>query len=185
MIEDKQRWNVRHQEKPMPHYVAPILEQFIHEATVGSALDMACGTGRNTHFLADFGFVVDAIDFSDYALGCIRDDKKIVKSEVDLDTYDIYSQYDLIVNINYLNRRLMSQMKNGLKDNGIIIFETFIQAHNEPSKGSMNPEYLLETNELLHTFLELDIIYYEEKNIVNLRGEDARVATLVAKKRSN
>jgi hypothetical protein len=71
---------------------------------------------------------------------------------------------------------------DALKKGGVVIFETFIQAHDIPEKGSMNPEYLLNTNELLRSFVELDIIYYEEKDIVNLRGEDARLATLVAKK---
>ena len=182
MIQDKERWNIRHVEKPMPHYVAPTLEKYIKEAYVGRALDVACGTGRNTHFLADLGFVVDAIDLSDYALSCIREDENIIKHEVDLDLYEIQVEYDLIININYLNRRLMAQMKDALKEGGILIFETFIQAHDLPEKGSMNPDYLLEKNELLHSFVDLDIIYYEEKDIVNLRGEDARLATLVARK---
>ena len=183
MIEDKERWNIRHVEKPMPHYVAPTLEKYIKHAKVGEALDVACGTGRNTHFIADLGFNVDAVDLSDYALSCIREDKKIVKSEVDLDLYDLQvNKYDLILNINYLNRRLMSQMKDALKEGGVVIFETFIVAHDLPEKGSMNPDFLLEPNELLHAFKDLHIIYYEEKDIVNLRGEDARLATLVAKK---
>ncbi len=182
MQEDKERWNIRHVEKPMPQYVAPTLQKYIKEARVGRALDVACGTGRNTHFLADLGFEVDAIDLSDYALSCIREDASIQKQEVDLDHYTIDGTYDLIININYLNRRLMPQMSDALKKGGVVIFETFIQAHDEPQKGSMNPDYLLQTNELLRAFAELDIIYYEEKNIINLRGEDARLATLVAKK---
>ncbi len=182
MIEDKERWNIRHVEKPMPHWVAPTLEKYIKEANVGRALDVACGTGRNTHFLADLGFVVDAIDLSDYALSCIREDANIIKQEVDLDHYNIEEKYDLIININYLNRSLMAQMRDALKEGGVILFETFIQAHDKPEKGSMNPDYLLEKNELLRAFCDLDIIYYEEKDIVNLRGEDARLATLVARK---
>ncbi len=182
MIEDKERWNIRHVEKPMPHWVAPTLEKYIKEANLGRALDVACGTGRNTHFLADLGFVVDAIDLSDYALSCIREDANIIKQEVDLDHYNIEEKYDLIININYLNRSLMAQMRDALKEGGVILFETFIQAHDKPEKGSMNPDYLLEKNELLRAFCDLDIIYYEEKDIVNLRGEDARLATLVARK---
>ena len=116
MIEDKERWNIRHVEKPMPHWVAPTLEKYIKEANLGRALDVACGTGRNTHFLADLGFVVDAIDLSDYALSCIREDANIIKQEVDLDHYNIEEKYDLIININYLNRSLMAQMRDALKE---------------------------------------------------------------------
>ena len=183
MIEDKERWNKRHVDKPMRHNVEPILEKYIKHAEIGVALDLACGTGRNTHFLEESGFEVDAIDLSDYALSCVKDTPKIHKIEVDLDEYNLKKDaYELIVNCNYLNRRLMKQMVLALKENGLLIFETFIQAHEKPEQGSMNPAYLLEVNELLKTFSDLQVIFYEEKKGVNLRGEANNTASLVAKK---
>lgn len=182
MIEDKQRWNKRHVEKPMRHEVEPVLEKYIDKANVGNALDIACGTGRNTHFLAEKGFVVDAVDLSDYALGKIRDLSTINKIETDLDKYHLaLNKYDLIVNINYLDRRFFPQIKEALKSGGVLIFETFIVAHGDFSQP-MNPEFLLRKNELIHAFIGLDIIYYEEKEDINLRGEKTRVASLVARK---
>jgi SAM-dependent methyltransferase len=167
----------------MKHTVSPILENYIKHANVGNVLDLACGTGRNTHFLEELGFKIDAVDFSDYALSQVRDSENIKKIEVDLDAYDLKKEkYDLILNTNYLNRRLMAQMIEALKEGGLIIFETFIQAHEEPEQGSMNPDYLLEKNELLKAFVDLDIIFYEEKDGVNLRGEKNKTASLVAKK---
>ena len=183
MIEDKQRWNIRHVEKPMRHNVSDILQNYVKHSKVGNALDLACGTGRNTHFLDLQGFMVDAVDLSDYALGQIKDTPNITKIEVDLDEYDLKkNRYDLILNCNYLNRRLMAQMIDSLKEQGLIIFETFIEAHEKPEQGSMNPDYLLRKNELLDAFRELDIIYYEEKAGVNLRGEKNMTASLVAKR---
>jgi len=183
MIEDKQRWNIRHVEKPMRHNVSDILQNYVKHSKVGNALDLACGTGRNTHFLDLQGFMVDAVDLSDYALGQIKDTSNITKIEVDLDEYDLKkNRYDLILNCNYLNRRLMAQMIDSLKEQGLIIFETFIEAHEKPEQGSMNPDYLLRKNELLDVFRELDIIYYEEKAGVNLRGEKNMTASLVAKR---
>ena len=182
MIEDKQRWNVRHIEKPMRHQTSDILKNYIKHSKVGNALDLACGTGRNTHFLDELGFKVDAIDLSDYALGQIKDTQNITKIEVDLDDYDLKKDsYDLVLNVNYLNRRLMFQMKDALKKGGLLIFETFIQAHSKPEQGSMNPDYLLKTNELLDVFRDFEIIYYEEKDGINLRGEENKTASLVAK----
>ena len=182
MIEDKQRWNKRHVEKPMRHEVEPILEKHIDKATLGTALDIACGTGRNTHFLAEKGFVVDAVDLSDYALGKIRGLSTINKIEADLDKYHLaLNKYDLIVNINFLNRRFFPQIKEALKSGGVLIFETFIVAHGDFNQP-MNPEFLLRKNELIHAFIGLDVIYYEEKEDVNLRGEKTRVASLVARK---
>ena len=182
MIEDKERWNKRHVEKPMRHNVEPIIEKYIKKATVGNALDIACGVGRNTHFLAEKGFLVDAVDFSDYALGQVKKLATIKTIEADLDRYNLeLNKYDLIVNVNYLNRRLLPQIKEALKSGGVVIFETFIVAHGDFTQPS-NPEFLLRKNELLHTFIGLDIIYYEEKDDTNLRGEKIRVASLVARK---
>ncbi len=184
MISDKERWNKRYQEKPFRDYVEPIIEKYIGEANVGYALDIACGQGRNTHFVADRGFEVDAIDLSDYALSRVKDDAKIHKIEVDLDAYNLEkNKYDLIINMNYLNRRFYHQIKEALKPNGVLIFETFIIAHGD-FDNPQNPEYLLRQNELLHAFIGLDIIYYEEREDINLRGEKTRVASLVAKKRA-
>ena len=183
MIEDKERWNKRHVSKPMRHEVSPILNKYIKHANVGSALDLACGTGRNTHFLEENNFIVDAVDLSDYALSQIKETQNIIKIETDLDTYDLKKNtYDLILNCNYLNRRLMDQMIDSLKNDGLIIFETFIVAHEKPEQGSMNPAYLLAKNELLNTFIDMDIIYYEERSDVNLRGQKNKIASLVAKK---
>ncbi len=184
MIADRERWNKRHVEKPMRHTVEPLIEKYIGEAEVGEALDIACGIGRNTHFLAEKGFLVDAVDISDYALSQVKDMSTIKKFEVDLDTYNLeINKYDLIVNINYLSRRLLPQIKEALRDGGVIIFETFIIAHGEFTQP-VNPEFLLRKNELLHAFIGLDIIYYEERTDINLRGENTRVASLVARKRN-
>lgn len=183
MIEDRERWNKRYVEFPMPDGISKVLEKYIDSATVGQAIDIACGTGRNTHFLADKGFFVDAVDISDYALDRVRDGATIKKIDADLDKYNITpKKYDLIVNINYLNRRLVSQMKDALKEGGVVIFETFIVAHGDYKHETMNLDYLLRKNELLHSFIGLDVIYYEERDDVNLRGEKVRIASLVAKK---
>ncbi|MEA3331540.1 MAG: methyltransferase domain-containing protein [Campylobacterota bacterium] len=183
MIEDKERWNKRFVEFPMSENISKIVEKYIGEANVGQAIDVACGTGRNTHFLAQKGFLVDAVDFSDYALGRVQNSSIINKIDADLDRYNMLpNRYDLIVNINYLNRRLVSQMKEALKSGGVVIFESFIVAHGDYKHETMNLDYLLRKNELLHSFIGLDVIYYEERDDVNLRGEKIRVASLVAKK---
>ena len=183
MIEDKERWNKRYKEKPFRTWVEPLLEKYVDIANVGYALDIACGEGRNTHFLADKGFEVDAVDLSDYALSQVKDDLRIHKIEADLDFYSLEkNKYDLVVNINYLNRRFFHQIKEALKPEGVVIFETFIIAHGD-FDNPQNPEYLLRRNELLHAFIDLDIIYYEERLDINMRGEKTMVASLVAKKR--
>jgi len=183
MQSDKERWNKRFKEKPFRDFVEPIVQKYAPMAKRGRALDIACGQGRNTHHLLELGFEIDALDLSDYALSQVKDDPKIHKIEVDLDEYNLEkNKYDLIININYLNRRFFHQIKEALQEGGIVIFETFIIAHGD-FDNPQNPEYLLRRNELLHAFIGLDIIYYEERDDVNLRGEKTRVASLVAQKR--
>ncbi len=183
MIEDKQRWNEKYLEKPKKENVSALVEKYIEHVNVGQAIDIACGTGRNTHFLDSKGFDVDAVDISDVALQEIKKTPSINKIEIDLDKYNITpKKYDLIVNINYLNRRLVSQMKDGLKEGGVIIFETFLLAHGEFKIPTMNLDYLLRKNELLHAFIGLDIIYYEERIDTNLNGDRVKIASIVAKK---
>lgn len=183
MIEDKQRWNERYKESGMPDHVTPMVEKYINHVNVGQALDVACGSGRNTHFLDLKGFSVDAIDISDCALEQVKKTPNISKIDTDLDKYNITpKKYDLIVNVNYLNRRLVSQMKDGLKSGGVIMFETFLVAHGDFKLPTMNLDYLLRKNELLHYFIGLDVIYYEERVDTNQNGDRIKVASIVAKK---
>ena len=182
MIEDKERWNLRHQQRPLSNATASILKNYLHLAKVGKALDIACGTGRNTHYLDEMGFHVDALDLSDYALSKLRVSENINPIEADLDVYNLEkNQYDLIINMNYLNRRHFPQIKEALKSGGVLIFETFIVAHGNFENPS-NPEYLLRKNELLHAFIGLDIVYYEERYDKNSRDEEVYIASLVARK---
>ena len=185
MLADKERWNHRHVIKPISTEVAGIVENFASYATVGKALDIAAGAGRNTHFLAEKGFVVDAVDYSDVALSQIKDIATINKIEADLDTYLFnVNSYDLIINCNYLDRRHFPLIKEALKEGGLLIFETFIIATDEGYHQPSNLDFVLRTNELLHTFLGLQVVYYEEREEVNLQGEKVKVASLVARKKS-
>jgi tellurite methyltransferase len=183
MIEDKARWNEKYTKMPMQDKVSKVVEKYISLATVGTALDIAAGTGRNTHFLAEKGFIVDAVDYSDYALSKIKDLATINKIDTDLEKYRLaFNTYDLIVNCNYLDRRQFPQIKEALKEGGLLIYETFLVAHGAAYHQPTNLDFVLRKNELLQTFIGLDIIYYEERDDVNLRGEKVKVASLVARK---
>ena len=183
MLEDKARWNAKYMACPMPEHVSQIVVKYLPHANVGKALDIACGTGRNTHYMAENGFEVDAVDLSDYALQKIRALPNINTIEADLDSYRIAENaYVLIVNCNYLDRNHFHQIKAGLKEGGLLIFETFIEADGEEYHQPSNPDFVLKPNELLDAFRELRVIYYEEHEDVNLRGEKVKIASLVAKK---
>ena len=184
MLDDKQRWNEKYLTCPMPSSVAAIVARYLASAPVGHALDIACGTGRHTRYLAEHGFSVDAVDYSDYALSQIAEDPKITKIEADLDHYRIEAgRYDLIVNCNYLDRSMYSDIEAGLKPGGVLIFETFIDARGEAEYHQpSNPDFVLRRNELPEVFAALETLHYDEREDVNLRGERVRVASFVGRK---
>ncbi len=182
-MDDKTRWNTKHQNVPMPTSPSEIIIKNVKPSQGCRALDIACGTGRNTHYLAELGFEVDAVDISDYALSQINHTNKIHTIESDLSNYCITpNNYDLIININYLERKLFSGMVEGLNRGGILIFETFIAAHKPGYHNPSNPDFLLQLNELPTKFSTLKILFYEEYDKKNMYGEKVKIASFIGQR---
>lgn len=183
-MDDKTRWNQKHQNPLMPTEPSRFLQKYVYQNVENKhALDIACGTGRHTHYLADLGYSVDAVDISDYGLSRLRSCAKIHPIEADLTSYIILSDtYDLIVNINYLERRLFPQIIAGLKKGGIIIFETFVDPRASGYAIPSNLDYLLSPNELLLSFKGFNILEYQEYDSLNIHNEKVKIAVLAAKK---
>jgi 2-polyprenyl-3-methyl-5-hydroxy-6-metoxy-1,4-benzoquinol methylase len=119
------------------------------------ALDIACGEGRNSIFLAHHGFQVTAVDISDRGVekGRLRMEAEGVSVDfrvVDLEEYEIAEQYDLIVNINFLLRELIPKSVAALKPGGVFLFETILDSPKLPGVHTKN--YLLQTGELRQLF---------------------------------
>lgn len=182
-MDDKTRWNTKHQNIPMPMDPSAIVIKYVNQTVNSKALDIACGIGRNTHYLAKLGYEIDAVDISDYALSQIEKSKMIHTIETDLTKYSIGpNSYDLILNINYLERKLFPSIMAGLKYGGILIFQTFITAHEEGYHNPSNPDFLLQSNELPTKFSDLTTLFYEERDDQNMHGEKVKIASFIAKK---
>lgn len=151
----------------------------------GRALDLACGSGRNTLFLAERGRHVTAVDWSETALGILQAralDKKIpvrrihklvesgrtIRAGIDLLHADIEKiqlpdhSYDLIVCIRYLQRSLFPQICRALRPGGLLLYETFTQAQLDFEGGPRDPAHLLRPGELRESFPELSVLFYRE-----------------------
>lgn len=182
-MDDKTRWNTKHKTVPMPITPSAIVMEYVKHSTNKKALDIACGVGRNSHYLAKLGYEVDAVDISDYALSQIEDTQTIHTIETDLTHYKIDpNTYDIILNINYLERTLFPSIMEGLKKGGLLIFETFITAHEDGYHNPSNPAFLLRSNELPEEFPDLEVIYYKERDDHNMYGEKVKIASFVGKK---
>ncbi len=151
----------------------------------GHALDVAMGSGQNAVYLARMGFTVEGIDISpeliNNALELARKAGVTIKAEVaDLEHgYHIKkSAYDVIVCFNYLQRSLISQIKDGLRQGGMVVYETFIVDQASLFGKPRNPDYLLKHNELLDMFRDFRCLRYREGII---EGRKA-IASIVAEK---
>jgi SAM-dependent methyltransferase len=181
MLGDQLKWNQKYEEDQLPDAPSSVVKRFFKLADGKKALDIAAGNGRNALFLADQGFAVDAVDISDTGLNLFAGKHANVHSIcADLDNFDIPpNRYDLIINIKYLSRRLFPYIREALNRGGILIFQTFLDLPNGDKEQPLCRDYRLRENELLHAFLSLKILFYEEGNEES-RDDAAHLATLVA-----
>jgi len=184
MNRDRRKWNAKHLDRVGPETPSPLVKRFADEVPRGRALDIAAGRGRHALYLAKKGFEVDAVDISDLGLRFLAGRHPAVHPVcADLNRFDIAeNRYQLIVNIRYLNRRLFPHIIRGLRTGGTLIFETFLEDDRPDDPDPVCRDHLLRSNELLHSFLSLNIRYYEE-HLSHRRKRPAMVASLVAAKR--
>ena len=117
------------------------------------ALDIACGFGGTSLFLASLGYRVDAVDVSGVALAqvqaeALRRGLQVSLIQADLSRWWVPARrYDLIVMKYYLNRELMPQLARSLRPGGLLFMET----RNErflSVRPSFDPAFLLQLGEL-------------------------------------
>ncbi len=178
MESDRTKWNQRFAsaETYLGELPSPLLAREIEEirrlVPGKRALDIACGEGRNSIFLAQHGFWVTGLDISDVGLGKARlrateAGVQVDFQQVDLDTYHFTEQFDLIINFNFLLRALIPEELSALAPGGVLIIDTILES--PELLASHNPAYLLRWGELQRIFqgLEGEILFSEEQ----LQGE--------------
>jgi tellurite methyltransferase len=134
----------------------------------GRALDVAMGDGRNAVYLATLGFSVEGIDISSDAIKKAQESAaaagvEIAARVVDLEKTPYIAQdtYDVIICFRYLQRSLIPYIKSGLRDGGIVVYETYTIDQVQFGKPK-NPDFLLKRNELLNLFRDFHCIRYHE-----------------------
>jgi len=183
--EDKERWNRKYQNNPIPDKPIELITKYAKLATGPKALDVACGMGRHSKYLASIGFDVDALDISSVAIESLQDIPHIHPREVDFDTFTFPKEhYDLIICTFFLNRNIFPKIAEALKEGGIFIYETFL-FHPDNENAPSNRTFLLEEGELETTFdHEFDIIHLSEYWDKDMQGAKTMKAAMVAKKGS-
>jgi tellurite methyltransferase len=182
MQRDRSKWNAKYRKGDPPQEASDIVRRFHRLAPGPRALDLAAGGGRNALFLAGHGFQVDAVDISEEGLARFAA-PGVRRACVDLDAFDIPPErYDLIINVLYVNRRLFPQLREGLRPGGVLIFESLLAGAGGGEGERTCRDYLLHENELLHSFLRLQVLHYREADESEGGESRRRLASLVARR---
>ncbi|WP_294957005.1 methyltransferase domain-containing protein [Sulfurovum sp.] len=182
--EDKERWDAKYISNPIPDKPVAFITQYAKSAAGSQALDIACGMGRNSKYLASEGFEVDALDISSVAIESLRGIRHIYPKEVDLDVCEFpVETYDLIICTYFLKRALFPQIIKALKPGGIFLYQTFVY-HPDNERNPSNRSFLLEEGELEAAFAhDLDIIHLREYWDIDSNGKKSFKAEMVAEKK--
>lgn len=187
VLEDAIKWNQKHLEHPMPETPSTLLVEFLPTLLnlEGSrALDIACGNGRNSKFLAQNGFEVDSVDISDVALSLFSHLPNINTFEKDLDTFrPSANTYNVALNFYFLNRDLFPSIIDCLKPNGIFLLETFIKEPNGENSSQIIDEKILNDGELESIFSNFKILHNQTSYVIRREGQEAKIISFVAQKR--
>ncbi|HYH06054.1 MAG TPA: class I SAM-dependent methyltransferase [Thermoanaerobaculia bacterium] len=120
-------WNRRYRAQDAIHDdPAPLLVQAAAGLPPGSALDLACGSGRNAAWLARQGWNVVAIDGAEEAIRLVRAHELPIDARVmDLETGAPLpfpdATFDLVAILYYLHRPLYAEASRVLKPGGVIV----------------------------------------------------------------
>jgi SAM-dependent methyltransferase len=162
----------------------PLLVEVADLVPAGSALDLACGYGRNALYLAALGWQVTAVDSSPVGIGILRDraaglaiDARIA----DLERGDFVippAGYDLICDFFYLQRDLFGPIRAGVRPGGMFVAAIHL-VNDTPGARPRNPAFLMRSGELRNEFAGWKILFYSEGVEP---GHRRRAARIIARK---
>jgi dihydroneopterin aldolase len=163
-----------------PHTNAPSPWLTTHRRLlpIGRALDLACGQGRNSIYLAKEGFDVEAWDRDQEKLDIlVTKARRLGLSHITTRLVDLEQKpdlppnaFDLIVVFYYLQRDLIPGIKNALKPGGAVVYETFLIDNHTRFDHPRRQDFCLGHNELLTLFSGLRIVAYREGPVDPDRG---------------
>jgi SAM-dependent methyltransferase len=138
-------------------------------------------------YLARLGFAVDACDVSDVAIDGLRAASReaglaITATRMDLEHEPLPGdRYDVIVQINYLQRALFASLVAALAPGGVLVAETFTRAHVARLGGRLDDRFLLRPGELLAACAPLRLLRYRQ-GITGDADRRKAVASLVSER---
>lgn len=125
-------------------------------------LDVACGAGRHTRWLANLGHRLTAVDRNPQALTGLDRVARVLCADIENGPWPLNAErFDAVVVTNYLWRPLWPTLLDSLAPGGVLLVETF--AHGNASVGKpARPDFLLQPGELLQLCQGLRVVGFED-----------------------
>ncbi len=178
-------WNARYRSKPASSEPSELLTAFSSLLPErGRALDLACGGGRHSVFLAQHGLSVTGVDASDEALRQARELARQKNVRVDFVQADLErfalprATFDVVACFYYRDPNLYAPLGEALVPGGLLFYETYTLEQLRFDSGPRNPAHLLEPGELRAAFRRWQVIFYREQ------WRQKGLASLIARKPS-
>jgi len=143
----------------------PLVVEWLRSMAPGRALDVACGTGRNSIWLAEAGWEVTAVDGSAAAIEILKARAAGLGVRVDARVADLgagqfeieRASYDAILDCYYLQRDLFPAIRDGVRPGGVAI--CIVHLANQGEAATYKHAV---AGELAGFFQDWEILHYRE-----------------------
>lgn len=148
------------------------LEEVAPQLPQGTALDIACGVGREAVFLKSLGWRVAALDALDDALArghALEDRYSPGEPAIDWVQRDVEragvgrrGAFELVTAFRFLHRPLFAELIGALAPGGSLLVETFTTLHRATRGRPQHDAYVLQPGELPALAAGLRIVSHDE-----------------------
>lgn len=190
--EDRRRWDARYRDNAYRDrlYPSQIVEHWLPKLPNGTALDIACGAGRNAIYLAKNGYQVDAFDISGVAIAFAEQRARSEGVSIRWQVADIdnglpsKALYDLILMVRCVNLSIVRASCKQLRPSGVILIENHLDVDDLPMalSGPLNPLYRVRPDSTMLAVQGLECLFSYEGIVDEPDGSHAAVAQVIARK---
>lgn len=154
------------------------LRRYLNLVPGKEVLDLGIGQGRNSIPLAELGFNVTGVDYSTKCLEiCKNTCNKLNLVKSDIRTFDMEKdKYDMILSgyvLHFLHKndsyQIIENIKNNIKNNGIVYISVFSLEDPRFNKPSTSSDFEILDNNILHNIVnDTYVSFFSKDEILNL-----------------
>jgi len=154
-----------------------VVDSIKHLSSSAKVLDLGCGEGKDSFFLAKNNFNITAIDVAEEGIKKLKEFAEKKKLKIKADSSDIKSylencgEFDAIFAMNVLQFideknifKTIKQIQSKTKPNGLNVIASFIAKTPKQKKTVLSKgRYFFDKGELKELYKGWKILFYEEK----------------------